>query len=128
MLKISKYNSENIVATKLNEILKSKYKRLYYLFNYPLRRTVNAQDFDEEKQKFINNINTHCDFVIIDKIDKKIKAAIEVDGKTHTFDEKQINRDRKKNKILEIAGIPLLRTTTFSSVLEYEIEELLKKI
>lgn len=123
----SKYLSENIVATELDHILKTKYKRCDFILNYPLKRIVNAELVEEKYRSFINCDKTHCDFIIFDKMDKSIKAAIEVDGKTHSSDYKQIQRDKKKNEILAHARIPLLRIPTYSSTYQEKMDEFIKK-
>ena len=66
LLKISKFESENIIATIIKEICESgKYGALDFKFNYPLRNILKLQGItDADDKKFILNPNTHCDFVI----------------------------------------------------------------
>lgn len=123
----SEFLSENIIATELDKILKTKYKQCDFILNYPLSRIVNPELFKEEYRSFINCDKTHCDFVIIDKIDKSIKATIEVDGSTHRYDQKQKQRDKKKDEILAFVGIPLLRIPTYSSTYKERIYDFIKK-
>ena len=62
------------------------------------------------------NSLTHLDFLIYNRISKKPVLAIEVDGfHFHKKGTKQEERDEKKNHILELYGIPLLRFATNGS-------------
>lgn len=69
------------------------------------------QPFSEDEVKFIKN-NSRIDFLLYNKIDKTPVLAIEVDGVAFHGNELQQERDRKKNHILEVIGLPLLRLST----------------
>ena len=113
LLNISKFPSENIIATVINQICKSgKYGALGYKFNYPLKYVIKTDKLtDMEDIKFVSNINTHCDFLIYNKLNKGIEMVVEVDGSQHN-EEIQANRDRRKDRLLTTAGIKILRLST----------------
>ena len=79
---------------------------------YRLRDLIrNFQPFSVEEIQFIRN-NSRIDFLLYNKIDKTPVLAIEVDGVSFHDNELQRERDSKKNHILEIIGLPLLRLST----------------
>lgn len=113
MLKISQFDSENIIGTIIDDLCKTqKYGQLGYKHNYPLYRIVNAEKVSEiEDRNFIQNPGTHCDFVIFDRLNKRIRLIVEVDGKQHeNYVQKQ--RDERKDRILREAGLSLIRIKT----------------
>ena len=62
------------------------------------------------------NINTHIDFLIYNRVSKQPVLAIETDGYTfHKSGTNQSERDIKKDRILELYGIPLVRLSTIGS-------------
>lgn len=69
------------------------------------------QPFSKDEIRFIRN-NSRIDFLLYNKIDKTPVLAIEVDGVAFHGNELQQERDSKKNHILEIIGLPLLRLST----------------
>lgn len=71
----------------------------------------NFQPFSEDEIRFIRN-NSRIDFLLYNKIDKTPVLAIEVDGVAFHSNKLQYERDSKKNNILEIIGLPLLRLST----------------
>lgn len=113
LLNISSFSSENIIATVIEEICKSgDYGVLDYKFNYPLKQVIKLDglsDFDDIK--FVSNINTHCDFLIYNKLDKAIELVVEVDGSQHK-ESVQAERDKRKDRLLKEAGIKILRLST----------------
>lgn len=113
LLKISNYSSENIIATVIDEICKSgECGSLAYKYNYPLKYVVKTTDLDDpEDIKFVLNINTHCDFLIYNKLNKEIELVVEVDGSQHK-EEVQAKRDKRKDKLLANAGVKILRLST----------------
>lgn len=112
-LKISDFESENIIATVIDKICKSgKYGALDYKFNYPLKKIVRTDNLsDPEDKAFVLNTNSHCDFVVFSKLNKSIKFIIEVDGKQHE-QSIQKSRDTRKDKILRTAGLDVTRIKT----------------
>jgi superfamily I DNA and/or RNA helicase/very-short-patch-repair endonuclease len=79
---------------------------------YKLRDLIrNFEPFSEDEIQFIGN-NSRLDFLLYNKIDKTPVLVIEVDGVSFHDNELQQERDNKKNHILEIIGLPLLRLST----------------
>lgn len=79
---------------------------------YKLRDLIrNFESFSGDEIQFIRN-NSRLDFLLYNKIDKTPVLAIEVDGVSFHDNELQRERDNKKNHILEILGLPLLRLST----------------
>ena len=66
---------------------------------------------DTDDAKFVLNRNTHCDFLIYNKLNKEIVMVVEVDGSQHK-EEVQAARDRRKDRLLTAAGIKVLRLST----------------
>lgn len=126
LLHISKNQSENIVATVLQDICDSgKYGRIAFKFNYPLYKVIDSDALsDVEDKQFVNNVNTHCDFVIYNKIDKSIRLVLEVDGKQH-IRKVQRQRDERKDRLLNAADIAVLRLSTTDVDCENKIKQAL---
>lgn len=84
LLRISNFDSENIIATLIKDCIDKKYKTFDFVHNYPLRKIINISHLsDELDRKFVSNENTHCDFIVYNCFDKKPYFVIEVDGKQH---------------------------------------------
>ncbi|MDY4385340.1 AAA domain-containing protein [Pectobacterium aroidearum] len=131
MINTSLYDSENLMATLLEDILADKiFTSFTYKHNYPLNLLIS--DFGiltEIEKRFGKNINSHIDFLVFNKLDKLPVLAIEVDGhQTHFLDPKQKQRDQIKDSILFKLGIPLLRFPTKRSGEEEKIRKALKNI
>lgn len=103
---IYKLLSDNIL---LNNV---QFSSIDMVREYRLRDLVrDSQSFTEDEIQFINK-NSRLDFLLYNKIDKTPVLAIEVDGVSFHDNELQQERDNKKNHILEIIGLPLLRLST----------------
>ena len=90
----------------------SKFSFIDMAREYKLRDLIlDYEPFTEEETTFIKS-NSRLDFLLYSKIDKTHILAIEVDGVTFHKNEKQQERDNKKNHILSIIGLPLLRLST----------------
>ena len=113
MLNVSQFDSENIIATLIDEICRSeKYGMLAFKFNYPLRKIIDPESVsDRDDRNFILAPGTHCDFVIFSLLDKKIQLLVEVDGKQHEA-KIQKERDNRKDRLVKGAGLKLLRIRT----------------
>jgi very-short-patch-repair endonuclease len=127
--KISNFESENIVGTIIGGICENKNGLLKFHHNYALRNVLNTLSItDTDDLKFVENENTHCDFVLFDALDKKIRLVVEVDGMQHN---KAIQkaRDERKDRLLRDARIKILRLPTEKIMTEddcrKEIEEAL---
>ena len=116
---ISEYDSENLTYSLIENILKGNpsFSHLGVFCHIPLRSIIrNWSLLDEEERRYISHYSTHLDFLIINHVTKKPVLAIETDGYNYHNDEtEQHQRDLKKNHILELYGIPLLRLKTNES-------------
>lgn len=128
LLNISSFQSENIVATLIDDICKSgEYGAIGYKFNYPLKFVLKTSSIDDEEDvKFVSNINTHCDFLIYNKLNKEILMVVEVDGSQHK-NEIQAKRDKRKDRLLSTAGISVLRLSTTTIDCREKIVDALKQ-
>lgn len=128
LLKVSKYPSENIIATLVDEVCKSEFYSNYkFLFNYPLHKFINVDLLDNVDDKnFVQDYKSHGDFVFYNKLDKSVRLIIEVDGKNHD-NPLQNKRDAKKDRILQQLNIPILRLSTHEFDCKEKIEEAMKK-
>ena len=117
--KISEYDSENLTFALLEDILKENInmRHLNTICHLPLYMLI--QDYsllNEKESKYAANINTHIDFLIYNRVSKQPVLAIETDGYTfHKSGTSQSGRDIKKDHILELYGIPLVRLSTIGS-------------
>lgn len=128
---VSEHKSENLMSLIIDEVLKEdNFLHLDVVLHRQLR--VIIKDFtllNEEETKFVNNENTHIDFIIYSKINKQIVLAIEVDGyKYHEDSPIQRKRDKLKDKILEKYNIPIIRFATNASQESKKLKECLKKL
>lgn len=128
---VSEHKSENLMSLIIDEVLKEdNFLHLDVVLHRQLR--VIIKDFsllNEEETKFVNNENTHIDFLIYSKINKQIVLAIEVDGyKYHENNPIQLKRDKLKDEILEKYNIPIIRFATNASQESKKLKECLKKL
>jgi very-short-patch-repair endonuclease len=116
LLHVSAFESENIIATILKDIFQSKkYENFAYKIHYPLRKIIKTDLIEDiEDKNFAENVNTHCDFLIFNTLDKSIQLIIEVDGSQHNG-EIQRRRDERKDRLLNDFGINVLRLKTTDS-------------
>ncbi|MBQ9181569.1 MAG: DUF2726 domain-containing protein [Bacilli bacterium] len=129
----SKFDSETIMYNTIKEILQMDEYSTYDVLDkvYPLRKIVKDKTILNEREiEFINH-NSHIDFLIFNKFDKKPVLAIEVDGYFFHNKKKQIIRDQIKNNILKKCDIPLLRFKTNGSrekeIIIKKLNEIIKK-
>lgn len=128
---VSEHKSENLMNLIIDEVLKEdNFLHLDVVLHRQL--SVIIKDFsllNEEETKFVNNENTHIDFLIYSKINKQIVLAIEVDGyKYHENNPIQLKRDKLKDEILEKYNIPIIRFATNASQESKKLKECLKKL
>jgi superfamily I DNA and/or RNA helicase/very-short-patch-repair endonuclease len=103
---INKLLSENILLNNTH------FSSIDMVREYKLRDLIrDFQPFSKDEIKFINN-NSRIDFLLYNRIDKTPVLAIEVDGVAFHGNKLQQERDSKKNNILEVIGLPLLRLST----------------
>ncbi len=115
--------AEKIIYDVLTDILQKHDKDCRYSFqmHIPLQEIFgNNPQFSREELAYLNNNNTHVDFLIYEKFGKTPCSAIEVDGYTfHKSGTRQAKRDQLKNSIFAKSKLPLLRLVTNDSN-EYE--------
>ena len=114
--RVSEYDSENLIYNLLLDILKDHTEYGVQCFT-PLRMIVKDHSgLTEEEIRYLSNPNTHIDFLIYNKLSKLPVVAVEVDGYSyHKEGTDQHERDRKKDHILEVVGIPIVRLNTTGS-------------
>ena len=77
---------------------------------------------DRKRSKICHASATHIDFLIINRVSKEPLLAIETDGYSyHNETTNQYERDRLKDHILEVYGLPLLRLSTVGHSEEQQI-------
>ena len=128
---VSKYDSENLTFD-LIENIRANYPHLSHikaLCHYPMRYLINdTQGLSERERKYALHPSTHIDFLIINRVTKEPLLAIETDGYSfHNETTEQFKRDRMKDKILELYGLPLLRLSTVGYGEESKIVNALNK-
>lgn len=129
--RISDYDSENLTYNLIEEILKeNNYDNLDIAVHVPLINVLADMGLlNEEELKFVTNTWTHIDFIIFNKMDKKLVLAIEVDGYYfHREGTKQQERDNIKDKILKKYEVPLIRFSTTGSGEKKILEEKIREI
>jgi superfamily I DNA and/or RNA helicase len=112
---VSRYDSENLMYALISDVLhENNFSTLGVACQKPLNELI--RDFgllSHEERRYATNSGTHLDFLIYNRFSKKPLIAIEVDGfDNHKEGTEQALRDKKKNRILELYGIPLLRFGT----------------
>lgn len=125
---ISDYDSENIMYNVIKDILDSmNINTLDVICHIPLNMIIrDVYLLDENEIRYAMNSSTHVDFLIYNKLTKKIVLIIEVDGYNfHREGTAQAERDIMKNKILEKYDIPYIRFSTTGSGEKEKITEFL---
>lgn len=115
---ISQYDSENLMYAAILEILdKRPHLSLNVICHQPLNMLIRDPKYlNDEECQYAMNTATHLDFLIYNQITKKPVLTIEVDGfHFHKPGTAQYERDRMKDRILSLYGIPLLRFATNGS-------------
>lgn len=132
--RISEYDSENLMFALIQEVLSArKYNLLGVLCHHPLQLMfVDKSKMTIDEQRFVNTGLSHIDFLIFNKVTKIPILAIEVDGfYYHRDGTRQAERDKLKDHIFKIYGLPLLRFKTNGSdekkMLSQKLDELYKK-
>lgn len=129
--RISDYDSENLTYNLIEEIIKeNKYDNIDIAVHVPMRDILSSNELlTEEEKKYTDNVWTHVDFVIYNKMDRKLVVALEVDGYYyHREGTKQQERDLIKNRILEKYNISLIRLSTTGSGEKEKIKAELENI
>ncbi|MCM1348812.1 MAG: AAA domain-containing protein [Firmicutes bacterium] len=84
------------------------------LKHYPMRALIGDVSLLEEREaKYAMHPSTHVDFLIINSVTREPMLAVETDGyHYHKEGTEQYERDRMKDRILALYGLPLLRLST----------------
>lgn len=125
------YDSENLMYTLLEEILKNDdYKMLDFVCHFPVNMLIkNPYLLNDDECLYAMNPATHVDFLVYNRISKRAILAIEVDGYAfHQKETAQAKRNLLKNHIFELYYIPLLRFSTIGSGERERIIYMLNKI
>lgn len=113
---ISDFESENLTYGLIERIRKNvpKLSHIKVLCHYPLRTLIkDTAGMSEREIKYLLHPSTHVDFLIINRVSKSPLLAIETDGYSyHNEKSEQFARDKMKDHILELSGLPLLRLST----------------
>lgn len=116
--RISEYDSENLMYGLICEVLnEEQFLKLDIATHVPLKMILrDMEKLDAVEKQYAQNILTHVDFLIFDKIGKIPRLVIEVDGTAfHTRGTQQEKRDKLKNGILDKYGLPYERFKTDGS-------------
>ncbi|MBP3355693.1 MAG: DUF2726 domain-containing protein [Rikenellaceae bacterium] len=130
--RISEYDSENLTYALIEDIFHNNatMRHLDVICHLPLRMLI--RDFsllDENERRYAENHLTHLDFLIYNKVGKQPVLVIETDGYQHHKEGSlQKKRDKMKDRILELYGIPSERLKTTESNEQERIETKLKEI
>lgn len=128
--RVSAYDSENLMYSAIMELLNNYPKlSLNVICHQPLNMLISDTiHLNDKERNFVTNTATHLDFLIYNNITKKPVVAIEVDGfHYHKQGTVQYERDRMKDRILQLYNIDLLRFSTSGSGELKIIEQALNK-
>lgn len=113
---ISEFDSENLIFSLIENVLHEypEFAHLGVCCHIPVRSVIKDWSLlNEDERKYISHYSTHLDFLIVNHVTKKPVLAIEVDGfNFHNEETEQYARDEKKNHVLEVYGLRLLRLCT----------------
>ena len=129
---ISEYASENLTYAMLNEVIASdgRFGVLKVLCHVPLRQVIRDTSLmNEDELRYASNYHTHLDFLLVNRVSKKPVLAVETDGYSyHNSATVQHQRDLKKNHILAVYGLPLLRLSTKGCDEESKVKKMLGEL
>ncbi|MTI57722.1 AAA domain-containing protein [Geosporobacter ferrireducens] len=126
----SKYQSENIMWTLLNDIVsEDRYNSLEFTTQVFLKNLLNNTDRLNNAELNYVNRNASVDFVVYHKLNKQPILIVEVDGFTfHENNPEQLERDKIKNSILSKYDLPLIRLATTGSGEEAKVKNKLDEL
>ena len=125
---ISQYASENIMFALIEKILnQDEFSKLGCTIHTPVYSIIRDYSVLTEKEtQFAQNLWTHTDFLIYNKMNKMPTLAIEVDGcHFHAQGSIQAARDALKDNIFAKCNIPLIRFRTNESNEEQRLHDVL---
>ena len=129
--KISEHESENLMYALITKVLSLQaFQFLGVAVHVPLKMLIRDQSLlTKDELKFAVNSWTHLDFVIFNRMNKSAVLAVEVDGHAfHAGNEKQMQRDKLKDSILQKYKFPLIRFATTGSQEEKRLIEKLETV
>ena len=128
--RVSEVDSENLMYAAIREVLaESEFSKYDVVMHVPLRMILgDLNKLNSRELSFATNHLTHVDFLIFSRLTHKPILVVEVDGFAYHRHEKQQERDRVKNAILEKYGIPILRLSTVGSREKQKLTSALEKI
>lgn len=103
-----------LICSVLN---KDKFMKFDVISHFSLKTILkNTDKLEQDEKKYAENMLTHADFLIFNKLGKIPMLAIEVDGASyHAENTAQAQRDKLKNSILKKYKLPLIRFKTNGS-------------
>lgn len=116
--RISNFDSENLMYALITDVLHhDKFCCLEVVCHQPLNMLIrNPELLNDRECIYAMNPATHVDFLIFNRVSKKPVLVVEVDGyQYHQQGSKQSERDKLKDHILELYGIPFQRFSTNGS-------------
>ncbi len=132
--RVSEYDSENLTYALIEDVLNgdARMRHLGVICHQPLNLLI--RDFsllDGEECRYARHGSTHLDFLIYNRVSKRPILAVETDGYAyHREGTQQWERDRMKDRILHLYGIPLVRLSTTGSrereIIENRLKDLLQ--
>jgi len=128
--RVSRYESENAMFKLLSNILEeADFRDFSFAFQVLMKNLLlNTDKLSDEEILYVNN-RASLDFVVYNKSNKLPALAIEVDGfASHENNPEQQKRDIRKNHILQLYNIPLLRLPTNGSEEANKIRAALKPL
>ncbi|WP_246578367.1 AAA domain-containing protein [Clostridium frigoris] len=129
--KVSEFASENLMNMVIEKVLcQEKFEFLDVVLHQPLKMLIkDTSKLTEIEHKFVENILTHTDFIIFNKLDKMPVLVVEVDGYAfHANNKVQLERDKMKDEILNKYNIPILRVSTNESGEELKLSNKLCEV
>lgn len=129
--RVSKYDSENLVFSEIEALLKEKaYRGFGIVFQFPLSMLLRENyDLTAEESSYATHPWTQIDFLIFRKVDKSPVLVIEVDGFAfHREGTRQAERDALKDAVLSKSRIPILRLSTVGSDEKNRIRKKLEEV
>ena len=116
--RISEYDSENLMYGLICKVLcDDRFSKYDVVSHVPIKMILRNMDkLNEIERQYAQNILTHVDFLIFERIGKTPRLVIEVDGTAfHAKGTRQAERDIIKNGILEKYELPYIRFKTDGS-------------
>ena len=127
---ISEFDSENLVYGIVEDVINEGFSQLKVSCHYPLRLLLRDYSLlSDVERRYATRRGTHLDILISDRVTHSVVMAIEIDGyQFHKEGTEQHERDKLKNHILEVYGIPLLRVSTRGTNEKEKIKDFLSAI